>query len=282
MDAVDHGRRDHEPHGAGRGELRDELVDRARALRALVGQALDARGVHVPDHALVAGLHEAPHHVRPHPTEADHPELHGSSREVEAFLSRGPSIRFDRLRPKNKEELMIRGTRILAVVALCLLVGAASLLAQSAPQAPVKVNPPAGPEVQGGPPARERRQRHVDREGQSLDHDRQCARRHRLRMGREDRHRRRRQGRRHPVPVGRRRQGPLLLQGRHVHVRQWRHRERRDSRGRLWRGEPVCQAGELRLVGRRGRQGRMRRCRRPVSWDASSTAPARTRPAAWR
>jgi len=38
---------------------------------------------------------------------------------------------------------MIRGTRILAVVALSLLVGAASLLAQSAPQAPVKVNPPA-------------------------------------------------------------------------------------------------------------------------------------------
>ena len=41
---------------------------------------------------------------------------------------------------------MTRGTRILAVFAVCVLVGAASLLAQAAastPQAPVKVNPPA-------------------------------------------------------------------------------------------------------------------------------------------
>lgn len=49
---------------------------------------------------------------------------------------------------------MIRGTRILAVVALCLLVGAASLLAQSAPQAPVKVNPPPALKSKAGhPPA---------------------------------------------------------------------------------------------------------------------------------
>ena len=49
---------------------------------------------------------------------------------------------------------MIRGTRILAVVALCLLVGAASLLAQSAPQAPVKVNPPTALKSKAGhPPA---------------------------------------------------------------------------------------------------------------------------------
>lgn len=47
---------------------------------------------------------------------------------------------------------MIRGTRILAVVALSLLVGAASLLAQSAPQAPVKVNPPAGVKSKTPPP----------------------------------------------------------------------------------------------------------------------------------
>ena len=49
---------------------------------------------------------------------------------------------------------MIRGTRILAVVALSLLVGAASLLAQSAPQAPVKVNPPPALKSKAGhPPA---------------------------------------------------------------------------------------------------------------------------------
>ena len=47
---------------------------------------------------------------------------------------------------------MIRGTRILAVVALSLLVGAASLLAQSAPQAPVKVNPPAAVKSKTAPP----------------------------------------------------------------------------------------------------------------------------------
>ena len=39
---------------------------------------------------------------------------------------------------------MTRGIRIVAVLVVCVLVGAASLLAQgSAPQAPVKVNPPA-------------------------------------------------------------------------------------------------------------------------------------------
>jgi hypothetical protein len=47
---------------------------------------------------------------------------------------------------------MIRGIRILAVLAVCVLVGAATLSAQSAPQAPVKINPPAGAKSKAGAP----------------------------------------------------------------------------------------------------------------------------------
>lgn len=47
---------------------------------------------------------------------------------------------------------MIRGIRILALLLVCALVGAASASAQ-APQAPVKVNPPAAAKSKAGAPA---------------------------------------------------------------------------------------------------------------------------------
>jgi hypothetical protein len=47
---------------------------------------------------------------------------------------------------------MIRGTRILAVLSVCALSGAASLFGQAAPP-PVKVNPPAAAKSRAGAPA---------------------------------------------------------------------------------------------------------------------------------
>ena len=58
-------------------ELGDEVVERVGAGRALAGERRDRVGVDVEDDALVAVAHQPPDEVRAHPSESDHPKLHG-------------------------------------------------------------------------------------------------------------------------------------------------------------------------------------------------------------
>ena len=73
---VDDGRRHHQPDGPRRAELRHQLVERRRALRACRDQLRHRAGIAVVHDAGVAGAHEPAHHVRAHPSETDHSELH--------------------------------------------------------------------------------------------------------------------------------------------------------------------------------------------------------------
>ena len=75
-DGLRHAGRHHDPDGPRRGELLDELVHRARPGGALGLQARHGVGAVVVGDALVAGRHEPAHHVRAHPAQADHAELH--------------------------------------------------------------------------------------------------------------------------------------------------------------------------------------------------------------
>ena len=54
----------------------DELVERARARRALGLEPRDRVLAAVVDHAVVAAAHQAPDHVGPHAPQSDHAHLH--------------------------------------------------------------------------------------------------------------------------------------------------------------------------------------------------------------
>jgi len=66
-DGVDDAGRHHQPDGAGRVELPDELLEGRRRARV---------DVRVERLQVVTGGAQALGHVRPHPAETDHPELH--------------------------------------------------------------------------------------------------------------------------------------------------------------------------------------------------------------
>ena len=57
-------------------ELLHEVRERAGADGLLARQLLHGLRRHVEDHALVAAAQQPPHHVRAHPSESDHAELH--------------------------------------------------------------------------------------------------------------------------------------------------------------------------------------------------------------
>ena len=61
----------------GRLELGDEFVEARRADGPLLDQRSRRRGMDVVDDAFLAVAQQPPHHVRAHPTQTDHPELHG-------------------------------------------------------------------------------------------------------------------------------------------------------------------------------------------------------------
>ena len=58
----------HQPNGARLTELFDEVLQRGGAYSFLFDQFLDRLGEHIEDHAFVARLHQAPHHVGAHPS----------------------------------------------------------------------------------------------------------------------------------------------------------------------------------------------------------------------
>ena len=176
---------------------------------------------------------------------------------------------------------MIRGTRILAVVALCLLVGAASLLAQSAPQAPVKVNPPAALKSKAGhPPANAGKgtsigkgmastttanapgdtdsvwAEKIDVDGDGKVDDTQFL------WDDEDKVLYFSKNGTFTCANGGTGSGGILVA---VY-----------GEGNPYAKRPIPAGGSPRSTRANAA------CSRPVSWDASSTAPVRTRPAAWR
>jgi hypothetical protein len=87
---VDHRRRDHHPGGARLLQLTDQIRHRRGADRALIGESPHRVCAKVEYHALVTVPHQTPHHVGPHPTEANHPELHNPSplRRADATMLR--------------------------------------------------------------------------------------------------------------------------------------------------------------------------------------------------
>ena len=72
--------RDHHPHRARLLELRDEVLERGRARRAVRLDRLHRVGRDVVADAAVPVLHQAAHEPGAHPAEADHSELHGGVR----------------------------------------------------------------------------------------------------------------------------------------------------------------------------------------------------------
>ena len=75
---TDEGRRDHHPHVARRGEGPDELLERRGSGHSVVRHRRHRLGPDVVADALVAGAHQAEHHVRSHPAEPDHAHLHAA------------------------------------------------------------------------------------------------------------------------------------------------------------------------------------------------------------
>ena len=73
--------RHHAPRRLRRLELRHELVERGGAGRALGDELLDGRLIRVEHDRGVPAAQQPAHHVRAHPTESDHANLH---REVPA------------------------------------------------------------------------------------------------------------------------------------------------------------------------------------------------------
>ena len=57
-------------------ERGDKARERVDALGAFAGERLHRIGAAIVDDELVAAAHEAARHVRAHPAEADHSELH--------------------------------------------------------------------------------------------------------------------------------------------------------------------------------------------------------------
>jgi hypothetical protein len=73
---IGHAGRYHQPHRARFVELADEIFQRGCTGRAFLAQPRDGLGAAVVHDARVSPAHQAPHHVRAHAAEADHPELH--------------------------------------------------------------------------------------------------------------------------------------------------------------------------------------------------------------
>src|SRR5690348_11825476 len=69
----------HQPNGTRLGEGLDEFGNRPRADRLLLHKLRHGLGGHVEHHTLMATLQEAAHHIRSHPAEADHSQLHVSA-----------------------------------------------------------------------------------------------------------------------------------------------------------------------------------------------------------
>ena len=70
--------RQHQPDAARLGELADELLQRAGADRAVRHQRRNAGRVDVVDDAFVTVAHQAANHVRAHPAQSHHSDLHGA------------------------------------------------------------------------------------------------------------------------------------------------------------------------------------------------------------
>ena len=68
--------RQHQPHGARLRQRLHEVPEARRAPRTLGDRLLHDIRVTVEDHATMAGLHQALHHVGAHATQADHAEFH--------------------------------------------------------------------------------------------------------------------------------------------------------------------------------------------------------------
>ena len=77
-DRVHDRRGHHQADGARLRELVHEILERRRAGRALLGEAGDGVRRDVLDDARVSAAHQTPHHVRAHPSESDHSELHAA------------------------------------------------------------------------------------------------------------------------------------------------------------------------------------------------------------
>src|SRR5262249_8784915 len=73
---IDGGRRDHQPDDARLRELTSKRGHRGRAARAFAHESLYRSRRAVVHHAGVAAAEQATHHVRTHPTESDHADLH--------------------------------------------------------------------------------------------------------------------------------------------------------------------------------------------------------------
>ena len=69
-------RRDHQPDRSRLFQFLDEVLQRGRSHRLFLDQFFHRFRRHVEDHALVPSLEEPSHHVRAHPSESDHSELH--------------------------------------------------------------------------------------------------------------------------------------------------------------------------------------------------------------
>ena len=75
---IDDGRRNHQPNRTGFGELLDEVGERRGPQHRLLDKSLHHLRRLVEDHALMPAGDQPPHHVRAHPTQTDHSQLHGS------------------------------------------------------------------------------------------------------------------------------------------------------------------------------------------------------------
>jgi hypothetical protein len=68
--------RNHDPDGARPLEHPDELVQRFRALRTLIHECLHVGRISVEHGAIMATPEQPSNHVRSHPSQSDHSELH--------------------------------------------------------------------------------------------------------------------------------------------------------------------------------------------------------------
>ena len=81
---IDDGRRNHQPNRPRLLQLLYEVGKRGGSDRVLRGQLAHRLRRHVEDHAFMASLEEAPHHVGAHPAQAYHSELHRGSLSKQA------------------------------------------------------------------------------------------------------------------------------------------------------------------------------------------------------
>ena len=92
-DLVDHALRhrargEHHPIGRRAVEPGSDLAQRRGADRAVLDQSGDRFRIAVEGDDLMAGAHQPPRHIAPHPAEADHPDFHAVSSLVLISLAR--------------------------------------------------------------------------------------------------------------------------------------------------------------------------------------------------